>query len=181
MATHIMLDLETLGKAPGCIVLQIGACVFDRNGPTDQTFKTAISTAASRRLGLTTDTDTLAWWADQSGEAQAVLDECHAPGAPTPAEAAVYFNEFLRSANPNPDNLRLWGNGAAFDNVILRAMFAACGVEPEWPWWGDLCYRTLRAMRPDIERPAFVGTPHDALDDALNQARHAALLIENWQ
>ena len=29
---HVMIDLETLGVVPGCVVLQIGAVCFDPNG-----------------------------------------------------------------------------------------------------------------------------------------------------
>ena len=67
--------------------------------------------------------------------------------------------------------LPVWGNGATFDNVILRNAYQKTGLDCPWPFWQDRCYRTLKNLAPDIDRPEL-GTLHQALNDATVQAQH---------
>lgn len=178
MTTHIMLDLETLGRRPGCVVLQIGACVFDHYGPTGQTFDAPVNIAASLQLGLAEDPETVRWWAEQGDDAKALLDLCTSTASLPPTIAADGFNRFVLEVSSGCD-VMLWGNGAVFDNAILHGMFDACGIKPVWPFWSDVCYRTFKAMHRNVPKVHFVGTPHNALHDAINQARHCAAILRS--
>ena len=53
----VMLDLETCGTDPGCIVLSIGACTFDEK----HKFYERISVDSSR-VYLAEDIETMRWW-----------------------------------------------------------------------------------------------------------------------
>jgi hypothetical protein len=84
--------------------------------------------------------------------------------------ALIHFAEWMRG------EVNVWGNGAAFGNVILRSAYAACGLLPPWEFWNDRCYRTLKNLRPDIKLERS-GTHHNALDDAITQAEHAVVIL----
>ena len=68
----------------------------------------------------------------------------------------------------------VWGNGATFDNVIIRSAFKAVGLPVPWSFRNDKCYRTVANLLPKERQPALErsGTAHNALDDAITQAVH---------
>jgi exodeoxyribonuclease VIII len=84
-----------------------------------------------------------------------------------PIEGALYeFANWL----PKGRDWVLWGNGAAFDNVILRNSYVRCSIEAPWQFWQDRCFRTVASSSP-MKRVAE-GVAHNALDDAITQAKH---------
>lgn len=183
----VMLDLETLGLAPGCVVLSIGAVAFNhenpdrsrsvvRQGPLGPEYHRIIQVRSSVDAGLFVDDGTMAWWDRQSPEARKTLTQAQksrAVGVKKLIPACVEFNHWIRQFGTK---VRVWGNGANFDQPILRAAFAAACVEPAWSPFDERCYRTLKNLvpGPKLER---VGTYHNALDDAISQAQHAVKLL----
>lgn len=84
--------------------------------------------------------------------------------APLSELSAKEENEIRKS-------VRLWGNGATFDNVVLRNAYAVTDVVPFWSFRGDRCYRTVRnGLREEGDEIEFSGEPHMALEDARRQA-----------
>lgn len=179
---HVMVDLETRGTMAGCIILSIGAVVFN---PLQETlgkeFYTVISTPDSKERFLREEKGTMEWWAKQSEEARKVLAESEHPDAPTVPQALAHFNQWLSSIGSR-NSLRMYGNGADFDNPILRVVYDAGGVVPAYGDWGGRCYRTLKNLdelfgdthkfhKLDAGRHR-TGTHHNALDDAKSQALH---------
>lgn len=73
--------------------------------------------------------------------------------------------------------MRVWGNGAAYDNVLLRGAYQRLYMPLPWEWRNDRCFRTLRKALPHVEAPTREGTAHHALDDARHQALHAVRLL----
>ena len=71
--THVMLDLETLGTKPGCVIRSIGAVVFTLDGVLGAQFYANIDKQSCVDAGLTVDPATEAWWAGQSQEARDAL------------------------------------------------------------------------------------------------------------
>ncbi len=179
----VMVDLETLGSTPGSIILSIGAVAFSSgtNMGAWPTFYTVISTESSELFDLTKDEDTIAWWNRQSPEARMVLadaGESDSPGLPI---ALSDFNGFLRAQCRNYKDIRLWGNGADFDNVLLCSAFRAANMKPHWSYAGHRCFRTLRNLFPDLAQVQFPPgkTAHHALDDALAQAVAADRVLQH--
>jgi hypothetical protein len=181
--THIMLDLETLGTVPGCVGFSIGAVVFDPHAQKlGSEFYTVINVDSCLDRYLREEEDTKKWWAGQSDEAKVALLEARDPTVSVPlVEALENFNGWQR-AQALSKNIRMWGNGADFDNPILRVMYDAAGIKPYANGFGGRCYRTLKNL-DELFGPAFAftkvertGTHHNALDDAKTQAIH---LMEN--
>ena len=63
---HLMLDIETFGTTPGCVVLSIGAVEFDLDGIKGE-FHAHIDVDSSTALGLKVDARTEKRWLEQSG------------------------------------------------------------------------------------------------------------------
>lgn len=64
----------------------------------------------------------------------------------------------------------IWGNGATFDNMILRNAYLATGQRQPWNFRDDVCFRTVKYLFP--LKKEFQGVRHHALDDARNQAKY---------
>lgn len=166
MTRHVMLDIETLGLAPGSVVLSAAAVTFTAAGAGDTLFDGSIEVAGSLRAGLTIEPVTVAWHIDD--------------GSPGLARRASSYDGPRRALEVlfgvlATDDL-VWANSPNFDVVLLEAAARLCGLR--WPWHHrnlrDL--RTALAARPDFQRDSvpFVGTPHDPVDDCRHQI---ALLV----
>ena len=164
MDKHIMIDLETLGTKPGSVILSIGACVV---GDTGNSFYRALDIVSCEAFGLTIDAATVKWWMSQD---MAARQEFVNGEAVTLDKALKAFSKWVGKQG----NLRgIWGNGATFDNVLLRCAYEAAGLPPPWSYRQDRCFRTMREERPVPEDLVTLpGVRHHALDDALWQAKY---------
>jgi len=168
---HIMLDLETLSLKPTAAIVAIGACFFDPFESyvhEDDTFYITVAPASSIAAGSHVDGDTIAWWMKQENSVRMSTFHC----APVPlVDALQAFAGFAwRSQEP----VAIWGNGATFDNVVLRSAYEACKLDAPWVYKNDKCYRTLINLIRKETRPEYVtvGNYHNAKDDAVSQALH---------
>lgn len=159
---HIMIDLETMGTRPNAPIVSIGAVFFDKDHMHDR-FYDVIDLRSAVAAGADMDPGTVIWWLQQSDEARAALT-----GAGRQiSEVLDEFAKFVRAK----EVAGVWGNGAAFDNVILAEAYKRLDMETPWPFWKDKCYRTIKNAYPEVEiRRA--GTHHNALSDAATQAEH---------
>lgn len=175
---HVMVDLETLGNTPGCVILSIGAVGFcPVTGIMGERFYRVVNTLSAIDAGLEADASTQEWWSKQSKEAQQVLLDAGSPDGSLNShlkDVLNEFNDFLRS-EPFSD-VRVWGNGSDFDNAILAVAYKRCGIKPAWEFWNNRCFRTLKNSAPQIKMERS-GTHHNALDDAVTQARHALAIL----
>ena len=176
-----MVDLETLGIRPGCVILSIGAVRFDSGKPGDW-FYSRIDMASSFKDGFQVEPDTLMWWF-RHGEA--AIDH-GSLGGEMMRSALIRFRKFLGGGN-----FEIWGNGSTFDNDILRGAFEKVGLDC-WDRRHDRCYRTLfntggaglpmdyAAIFPLIEPPDWLSKccRHNALRDAAYQAAHAEQIFQ---
>lgn len=178
----ISIDLETLGTAPGSVILSLGAVAFDpATGVLDPNeFYAVINLEDSLEEGFKIDGRTLAWWLKQEGAAREVLSAAADPERSKSVSSilAKFFSwVYERSNGVDKGEIRIWGNGAAFDNVLLGDYYRAEPfLQRPWTYKGDMCLRTLRALRPDV-KVEFEGTTHNALDDARHQAKLACAII----
>lgn len=164
---NVMLDLETLGNTPNSVIIAIGAVKFDREGLGSE-FYAVIDAESCIHIGLTMDTSTVMWWLKQSNEARAAFDRNG-----TPIMSAL--NDFREFCSVDD---KMWGNGAAFDNVILSNAYRKALSIPPWQFYNDRCYRTLKALHPQVAMVRS-GTHHNALDDAKSQAEHLITIVNS--
>lgn len=168
--SRVMLDLETLGTMPGCVILSIGAVIFDPATPAETwpTFYAKIDADTAEACGLTVCEDTLRWWGEQSPEAR---DEAFS-GTESLLDSLIDFAAFYKGN----DGSQMWSHGGDFDGPVLKAAFHAVGLDYPASYKAGRCTRTLyEAAGVDPKAPEFqVGTLHNALDDAMAQALAAA-------
>lgn len=177
---NLMLDLETMGTGSKSVVTAIGATYFDpETGEVDVPFYATLSDwEAQINFGHTMDVSTIKWWLKQSEDARsALLDERYAKNT---AEALFNFGAHCESGiRGYNDKLKVWGNGSDFDNVILGNLFKSFGLMAPWKYSNNRCYRTLKALMSDYSNqlPEFEGERHNALHDAIHQAKCAIVLM----
>lgn len=172
MKNRIMIDLETMGTGPDAAIVSIGAVRFDTNGPTDKGLGIPVDLQSCITHGLTIDASTVQWWLRQSDEARKGVTRLFTETLDCTLTA---LSEYIAAKD---GDLEIWGNGADFDNVILASAYRACRLETPWTFWQNRCYRTLKNLAPQIKMER-TGTHHNALDDAISQARHAARILKH--
>lgn len=170
MAIHLMIDFETLGNRPDTAVVSLGAVLFDRDKIIgEKLWLFNLDGQLSGRRSVTADTIT--WWLGQGEKAKSVFEKAGMEGILL-RDFVTQFLEFV----PAKLDVRVWGNGATFDVSIIESILHQQGVKAPWKFWSHRCYRTMKSCF-GIDKK-FVGTKHDALDDAKHQAN---CLIEYWK
>ena len=167
---NVMLDLETCGTKPGCVVLSIGACTFDLQYKFYQT----ISHQDSLKAGFLEEIDTMRWWANQDPAAR---QEAFSGILPPQSALLNFFNWMDQLPVPRKD-IAIWGNGADFDIPILAAQYDKLGLGKPWSPFSGRCYRTLKTLLPHVSAPVKNKQKHNALEDAIFQAQHATTLLQ---
>ncbi|MWM72314.1 exonuclease [Escherichia coli] len=173
---HLMIDLETMGKNPDAPIISIGAIFFDpQTGDMGPEFSKTIDLETA---GGVIDRDTIKWWLKQSREAQSAILTDEIPLD----DALLQLREFI-DENSGEFFVRVWGNGANFDNVILRRSYERQGIPCPWRYCNDRDVRTIVDLGKAIDFDArtaipFEGVRHNALDDARHQAKYVSAI---WQ
>lgn len=171
----VMLDLETMGTGPSAAIVAIGAVEFDLDtGQLGSRFYEAVDLCTSVELGGVIDAATVLWWMDQSDAARAAFRR----GGIHICVALGRFTEWLLSRDRTEGTARIWGNGAGFDNVVLASAYRAARRPQPWKFYNDRCYRTIKALLPQVEL-VRVGEHHKADDDAESQARHLIRIVHS--
>lgn len=173
MNTDIMLDLETMGTRPDAAIVAIGAVAFGEAGIGARFYNT-VSLETSVELGGVIDAGTVLWWMKQSDEARGALS-----GGCDILEALESFVNFVNDSTEGSKGVCVWGNGADFDNVILASAYVRAGLKAPWRYHHNRCYRTIKGLSSHIPADPFVGTKHNALVDADNQARHLLKILRS--
>jgi hypothetical protein len=109
------------------------------------------------------------WWLEQSDDARKALrtgQRLHIN------EAMIQFTSFLHDKCAAQKDVRVWGNGADFDCVMLKEHYRRARLEAPWTYRNQRCFRTLKALYPNVEPVYGTGTHHNALDDAIWQVEH---------
>lgn len=171
---HVMLDLETLGTAPGSAIIAIGAAAFDLYAPDgrgrglETISLQPITLRSNLAVGLATDTPTLEWWARQEEAPRRVFEEATRGEGAHVVTALLDFSAWWAYV----EGEAVWGNGSEFDVALLGAAYHACGLDVPWPYSAARCFRTIKKELGHLApEPAFVGVRHYALNDAVHQAR----------
>ncbi|EMH7160065.1 3'-5' exoribonuclease, partial [Escherichia coli] len=169
---HLMIDLETMGKNPDAPIISIGAIFFDpQTGDMGPEFSKTIDLETA---GGVIDRDTIKWWLKQSREAQSAIMTDEIPLD----DALLQLREFI-DENSGEFFVQVWGNGANFDNTILRRSYERQGIPCPWRYYNDRDVRTIVELGKAIDFDArtaipFEGERHNALDDARYQAKYVS-------
>lgn len=168
--THIVIDLETMGKGPNAPIAAIGVVIVRNAQPLDVFYRRInLESAMQPHLRRESDASTIQWWLQQSAQARAEIDGSQ-PSI-TILDAILHLTDWM-SNYTNAREAIIWGNGSSFDNVILRSTIIAAGLPLPWQFWNDRDLRTILALYPEAKNVGeFEGTKHHALHDARHEAK----------
>ncbi len=176
---HLMIDLETMGTNTNAPIVVIGAVFFDpQTGEIGPVFYIVISLTDAMNTGAVPDGGTIEWWLKQSSEARAAIltDQVKLKDA---------LSQFRKFINEYSDEkfVQVWGNGATFDNAILRTSYERLDIPCPWRYHNDRDVRTIVELGKTIDFDArtvipFEGVRHNALDDARHQAKYVTATIQ---
>jgi len=179
MSSDIMIDLETLGLQPGCVLLSLGAAAFSLNEPGSlgDTFHCNINRTSCVKLDMFIDPSTEMWWTTQSEEAKAGLWN------PQPVDISITFYHFFEWIKKHGD-VRVWSHGAGFDLPMIHDAARRCGYSMPWSFRNERDTRTLFHLARNLipwgqyveimEQKA--GVHHHARDDSVTQAEQVMKL-----
>jgi hypothetical protein len=174
-----MLDLETMGTSHNAVVIAIGACFFDpSHGEIGEQFYVSLGDWDTQvKAGCTMDAETVAWWL--GAKEFSPNDEARKALFVDSVETISGLFKFMDFVG-NFQDVKMWGNGVDFDNVILRNLYKVMnhsihgpfGLKAPWLYPNSRCFRTLKNEFP-VDKPLASGVKHNALDDAVYQAQWA--------
>lgn len=180
---HIMIDIETLGKAPDGCLIQLGWATFDFEKVYESGGFT-IAAVDSQSRGMTIDADTVVnFWMNQPEDLRKHVFK----GEYTLSRALSSFAMAHKWENFEG----VWTNAPLFDFVILRNAYKRIGGTDKivervpWSYRQERCSRTLMQIakyRADklginFNLPPRHGTQHDAVADAIYQAEVVVYLM----
>ena len=176
---HLMIDLETMGTNTNAPIVVIGAVFFDpQTGEIGPVFYIVVSLTDAMNTGAVPDGGTIEWWLKQSSEARAAIltDQVKLK------DALSRFREFINEYS-DEKFVQVWGNGATFDNAILRTSYERLDIPCPWRYYNDRDVRTIVELGKTIDFDArtvipFEGVRHNALDDARHQAKYVTATIQ---
>ncbi|MEK8816926.1 3'-5' exoribonuclease [Escherichia coli] len=176
---HLMIDLKTMGTNTNAPIVVIGAVFFDpQTGEIGPVFYIVVSLTDAMNTGAVPDGGTIEWWLKQSSEARAAIltDQVKLK------DALSRFREFINEYS-DEKFVQVWGNGATFDNAILRTSYERLDIPCPWRYYNDRDVRTIVELGKTIDFDArtvipFEGVRHNALDDARYQAKYVSAI---WQ
>ena len=178
---NIMMDIETLSTDSNGVIVSISAVQFSMaDGELGAEFETGLKLNQQIDKGAIMDPDTVVWWLGQPKEAQTMLLGLDARDVSVALED---FNRWLTILYPTwaeQKDVKLWGNGSNFDNVLVRNLYKRHGVKFILPYWCDNDVRTLVSyLNIDTRDYTFVGTKHYGIDDCKHQINYCTGGLKN--
>jgi hypothetical protein len=182
---NLMIDLETFSTRQDAAIATIGAAFFDiETGEIGEKFHFGVHMFTQPLYGHV-DPATFSWWLKQPIEAQNRLAAKIGNGLPL-AKVLIAFADFICTETYS-DEIRVWSNGATFDITILENAYQRHEITVPWRYYNARDVRTivelgrtLLGFDPKKDLP-FQGTQHDALDDAIHQAKYVSAIYQQLQ
>lgn len=175
MATHGMIDLETLDVTPTATVLSLGAVKFDPFNLQDPHSELYLKISIDQQdtMGRTASDSTIEWWGKQD---PAVMEEAFDQSDAVSAEEALrQLNKWVVGVD------EIWGQGYGFDITILENMYRMLETPIPWQFWQISDSRTITKRMPRDPRKDMQTDLHNALADAYYQAKSVQLIFKHHE
>ena len=157
MSTSLMIDIETIGVAPGATILTIAAQSFNPFGQGYYNEQYYARITLESQENRTIDQSTIDWWATQpEAQAEAFMEE----GRIDLDQALDSLGKLIWHSN------LIWCQGPTFDCTILEHAYKSYGKPIPWQYYKVRDSRTVFSLWPDCPRPP---TSHHALEDCRRQ------------
>lgn len=182
---HVMIDTETLGLTPGCVVRTVSLVEFNpADGEVIRRKNWVINLQDSFKCGFRIEAGTLKWWLMRSDEARKAF-------VATSEEEVSYVsfvNEFTNWFEPYNHNVVLWGLQLDFDTAVIRSYLGYFAYNImrrdsyEVPW----NRKRMVEMRPYMEayqklHSVTEEAPHVSMDDCMRQIQALVYVLNHQQ
>jgi hypothetical protein len=160
----VMLDIETLGTKPDCVIVTFGAVKFNPYSLDEPHSGIYMRLDADEQIahGRSVEDDTLSWWMTQP---EPVREEAIGEGDRWDIESFIKaLNKFLVGSDA------IWAQGPSFDMVILENLYRQYGYPQPWLYYQIRDSRTLFKVHGDPRVSGREGH-HNALADCVYQAQ----------
>lgn len=172
-APAVMFDLETLDNRASAAISSLGAVLFDpRSDWMGKTLHIHIDLPSQRAYNRSIGAETVLWWIGQDDVARQTLRDGQSA---TPADLIVALEAFEAFI---PKEAEIWCNGNSFDLAILADAYDRFNWPRPWKFWNERDLRTLKGLNKTL-RIERSGTHHNALDDAIHQARLVQHILQS--
>jgi len=164
MANDVMIDIESLDTSPNCVILSIGAVLFDPKGTgiTEKIDLRPTIEEQTEKYNRSIDESTLVWWSKQS---EAAREEAMGD------DDRITFSECMQVLYKFCWNRRaVWSHGAPFDIVVMESAFRQLDMNCPWPYYSIRDTRTLFDITGLRLGSGGYKTTHKAVEDAERQA-----------
>lgn len=172
MATHVAIDIETMGLTTDSLVVSVGMVAFNGHTILSRLYTPINYQDQASRL---VDARTVEWWSNQPAAVQEALFMSKSAFAPTVKRTHQMIEKFIELTKP----AGVWGFGADFDNATMNHLFRSKGMDLPWSYRANRCGRTLKALFPEAAQPSSKGIHHNALADA-EWLAESIMLINNF-
>jgi exodeoxyribonuclease VIII len=170
MKSHIMIDLETLGRRPGAAIVSIGAVAFDVfHGGTIGAEFSYFHHHVIPHPDLDVEQETLEWWAKRGGF----------PAGEHAVPLHHALADFVSWAAMIPEIETWWAWGATFDFPIIQEAADVVGQNLPWEYYQTTCARAPWRLAFGDRR--HESRPHNALADARASVRDLREAVEALQ
>ena len=197
MPNKIMLDIETLGTKPGCIVRELGIVVFNETKIL-KSYQYFFDTKSQEEKGLITEWDTAQWVLDghyfnnDTDSLKTILDTYPKLGIFTPKKGMLLEQNWVANTDrgiytdhentledifsyytPINKDTEIWANGSTFDIPILEHFFKTFGLESPFKYYYNIRdFRTIkRFFNFDGKSIPDEPFPHLAVSDCFWQVK----------
>lgn len=160
----VMIDIETMGTRPDCVVLTLGAVKFnplDISAPMEELY-IKLDIDQQIQMDRSVDQSTMDWWHKQ---AEAVREEAFGTAGRISVEDAINsLSKFMDGTKC------IWAQGPQFDMTILEDLCRTAKLKQPWRYSSVRDSRTLFAVLGD-QRPKDKPAAHNALADCYYQVQ----------
>jgi len=152
-----MIDIETIGVAPGATILTIAAQSFDPLGTGYYNKQYYARITLESQENRTIDQSTIDWWATQpEAQAEAFCEE----GRIDLDQALDSLGKLIWHSN------FIWCQGPTFDCTILEHAYKSYNKPIPWQYYKVRDSRTVFSLWPGLPKPPV---SHHALEDCRRQ------------
>lgn len=170
----LMLDIETLGRGPGCVVTSVAVVPFNMNGSLmgeDEledialkdkfSFRSDLLIGEQMSMGFKVDPDTFSWWMKQKPEVRIEMWS----GTTSLSEFHKLFADYFVAIKAYWGDYRLWATAPKLDFGCVSYLFTSQEVDYPVLFSAERCARTLRETAK-LLHPKFKYTRGKALHNS---------------
>lgn len=182
---HLVIDIETLGRRPGCEIRSIGAALVSWGTDLMPPYYTGHAMVYGRSFyRLTTDSTlyqgyhdqpTIDFWASKKVSPRARRHMFTTANRIPIDTALAHLSVHIAALRRPGRDLLIWANGPQFDISILEYAYRETAQPIPWQYWEVRDIRTALSLHPCALRRRT--TKHHAQLDAEHDAKRLAMIL----